>query len=232
MMQPLWELSMNYILLNAFLAVAPAVILLFWFNRRDTRRPEPGRLIFSAVGLGILSTLPAIVLEMLVDPLFTGLPPLEYALATGFITAALVEESCKLFFVYRFLFRKPQFDEVSDGIIYTIAASMGFALFENILYSQGVPGWTLLLRGFTAVPLHALASGIMGYYIGRAKFGRPSLRFKGLAAAVLIHGAYDFFLFTGTWLAFLTIPLLLISWRKLKQLSQLALTEDRFYGRS
>lgn len=223
---------MNYILINAFLAAAPGAALLYYFYRKDKRKPEPGRLILLSIGLGILSTLPAIVLELIIDPLFYGLPPLEYAFMTGFITAALVEESCKLFFVYRFLFRRSEFDEISDGIVYTIAASMGFALFENILYSQGAETWVLLLRGFTAVPLHALASGIMGYYIGKAKFESPSLRFKGLFFAVLIHGAYDFFLFTGTWLGFLILPLLIISWRKLKALNNLALMEDRFFGRS
>jgi RsiW-degrading membrane proteinase PrsW (M82 family) len=82
------------------------------------------------------------------------------------------------------------------------------------------------------VPLHALATGIMGYYIGISKFNKTGGMIKGLAFAVLIHGLYDFFLFTNTPLGFLVIPLLIISWLVLKRLLDKALYLDRASGRS
>ncbi len=223
---------MNYIVLNTVLAVVPAVILLLFFYRQDKRKPEPGVMVLFSLVLGILSTLPALAIGMVLDPYFRTFPPLTYILLTAFVTAALVEEGCKLTVVYRYILPRSAFDEVSDGIVYTVGASMGFAILENILYSANNPPYVILLRGFTSVPLHAIASGIMGYYIGRAKFEHPSIRFKGLTFAVIIHGTYNFLLFTGTMASLLIIPLLVFSWKRLRRLAKLALLEDRFFGRS
>jgi len=134
--------------------------------------------------------------------------------------------------VRRFMLPRKEFDEVADGIIYTIGASMGFAILENIMYSIGAHPVLLVVRGITAVPLHAIASGIMGYYLGRSKFEHPSIRFTGLAYAVIIHGTYNFLLFTSSFLSILIIPLLIISWKRLRKLASQALLEDRFFGRS
>jgi RsiW-degrading membrane proteinase PrsW (M82 family) len=46
--------------------------------------------------------------------------------------------------------------------------SLGFAFVEDFLYGYADLG-VLLLRAFTAVPLHAVASGVMGYYVGIEK---------------------------------------------------------------
>lgn len=80
-----------------------------------------------------------------------------------------------------------------DGILYTAAASLGFAMLENVLY-VGTNIVTGIVRAFTAVPLHAIASGLMGYFVGRARFSRdhaPLWIVAGLALAVFIHGTYD-----------------------------------------
>jgi hypothetical protein len=111
----------------------------------------------------------------------------------AFLIAACTEETLKLACVLLYLWRKPHFDEVMDGILYTAAASLGFALLENILYAGGNLAIGIL-RALTAVPMHALASGLMGYFVGRARFARgaaaPWLA-GGLAVAVAIHGFYD-----------------------------------------
>ena len=145
--------------------------------------------------------------------------------------AGVVEEGIKLAVVRWYVYPKPAFDEINDGIVYTIAASMGFACFENIMYSFG-PVSTILIRGLTAVPLHAFASGIMGYYLGKARFRRGNWLFKGFVLAVLTHGTYDFFLFTGGGLSLMVFPLLLMAGRELFRLNRRALEEDRAAGRS
>ena len=53
------------------------------------------------------------------------------------------------------------------------------------------------IRALFAVALHASASGIMGYYIGKAKFSKSPVEernyiIKGLCLAIAIHGLYDF----------------------------------------
>ncbi len=224
--------NLDRFLLTFLLAAVPALILLLYFYRQDRRKPEPGRMILYSLFLGVLSTVPALIAGYIADPLFRMFSYPVYIFLTAFVTSALIEESSKLFVVFRFLVPKKDFDEVADGIVYTIGASMGFAILENILYSVDNPLSLILLRGFTAVPLHAIASGIMGYYIGRSKFEHPSIRFKGLFFAVLVHGTYNFLLFTASIYSLLIIPLLIYSWKRLKKLASLALLEDRFFGRS
>ncbi len=94
-------------------------------------------------------------------------------------------------------FKKKDFDEVMDGIVYTVVASLGFACFENVMYVMSGGVGVALTRAFTAVPLHAFCSGIMGYYIGMAKFDQANQKKyfrKGLFIAILTHGLYDFLL--------------------------------------
>lgn len=226
------ETVMTMILINTMLAIAPALFLLYYFYRKDTLRPEPKQLVFKALLLGILIVIPVGIIETLLSPITRGQPMIIYALVTGFGIAAVVEEGFKYFVVTRWIVPNKAFDETTDGIVYTIAASMGFALFENIMYSYQAPVSTALLRGFTAVPLHAIASGIMGYYIGANKFDKNISRSRGLFLAIMIHGLYDFFLMSETLLAFLIVPVLWIGWKRLQRLFTKAQTEDRYYGRS
>jgi RsiW-degrading membrane proteinase PrsW (M82 family) len=222
---------MVFPLLNILLAAVPSLVLLRYFYRKDRRKPEPLGMITRIFFIGFLSVIPAIVIELILDragPFLYGLPLLVFR---AFVVAALVEESIKLGVVKLFVFNKPEFDEVADGIIYTITASLGFAFFENIMYGFGNP-MVILIRGFTAVPLHAIASGIMGYYIGLSRFSDASTALRGLLFAVLIHGFYDLFLFTDTALAFLVIPLLLLSGFWLLRLGKKALSDDETAFRS
>jgi len=61
---------------------------------------------------------------------------------------------------------------------------------ENILYAMSGGINVAILRAFTAVPMHAVASGMMGVYIGKAKFATDkhaerSCLYKGLWIAIL-----------------------------------------------
>lgn len=222
---------MSYLVLNISLAVIPALILLIYFYHKDKQKKEPVSLVLKVFIFGFISVLPAIIIEMLLSYFIPDRHQLLNIIFRAFIIAALVEEGIKLKTVMLFAFPNNNFDEITDGIFYTITASLGFAVFENIFYSFG-PVSILIIRGMTAIPLHAIASGIMGYYIGKSKFEDPNLKYKGLAIAVLIHGFYDFFLFYGSWLPILIIPLLLISGVVLLRLYKSALKNDRAFGRS
>ncbi len=115
------------------------------------------------------------------------------------------------------------------------------SIMENILYVLG-GGWTTaLLRAFTAVPMHALCSGMMGFYIGQAKFASSKdqenrLQKRGLWIAVGIHGSYDFLLFIvplhGLIPAFGVIPILIGNYIALRKKIKSARDEDKKLGRS
>ena len=200
-------------MLALVLAIIPPIGILLYYWRQDQRRPEPKGLILKIFAIGCLSVIPIGLLELGLMQVVGPLPFWPKVLLEAFIIAALVEEFGKRWVVHRYAYGHNAFDEVHDGVLYTIVASLGFACLENILYSVGDPS-VALLRAFTAVPMHALASGLMGYYIGLAKFsgGEPERRghfAKGLGAAVGFHGVYDFFLMSQTLLAVLVVPLLL-----------------------
>jgi len=232
-----------HIFISIFMAIAPSLALVYYYYRQDLKKPEPKGLITRIFFLGIVFTLPAVLLEIVFDEFF-GFAlgnTLLFELVKAFAIAAFLEESIKLLVVKLFVYNHIHFDEVMDGIVYAIMASLGFACMENIIYVIDGGLAIALVRAFTAVPMHALASGTMGYYIGKAKFSysksrERSLIFKGLWYAVFIHGLYDFFLFAspkiGMFFAVGVFPLLIITFIKLKTKIALAIAEDHQSGRN
>lgn len=219
--------------INFLLALIPAMILLSYFYKRDPR-PEPRQTVMKAFFLGIGATIPAVIIELIIEGMAPGgMSPIITIAFKAFVVAALVEESCKLYMVKRYIFPLPEFDEVTDGIIYTMAAGLGFAFLENIIYSMNsTNSWTILLtRGVTAVPLHGLTSAVMGFYIGKTKMDGKNLIPLGLFLAILYHGLYDFFLFFGGLFSWLSIPLLIVLFFHARHILQDAIDEDRKFFR-
>lgn len=202
-------------------AALPAAVLLGFFYRADRARPEPAGLIGRSVLYGFLATIPAVGIELVVDLPAAWLPGLAGIFWTSFITAALVEEGIKFVLLKRYLLRNSAFNEVMDGIVYAACVSLGFAFAENLMYGLG-GGWVLLFRAFTAVPMHAAATGLMGYWLGVSKRAADpaeaaAARRKGFLAAILVHGSYDFFLFAGSPLALGAVVTLLVAIRMLRR---------------
>ena len=81
--------------------------------------------------------------------------PLMIGFVNAFFGASIPEESFKYLVLTRYAMRRSSFDEPMDGLVYGVAASLGFATFENILYVSGGGLGVAVLRALTAVPLHA-----------------------------------------------------------------------------
>jgi RsiW-degrading membrane proteinase PrsW (M82 family) len=191
------------------LALAPCLFLLWYFYYRDRYEPEPKKKILKIFLIGALMVTPAAILEY---ALITGLQYVASGIVSiivmSFIIIAPIEELAKYFTVRRWIYRSIEFNEVMDGIVYTVAASLGFATVENILYvlQHGIA--VGIARAFLAVPGHAFFGAIMGYYIGRAKFTiEHETRYlvTGVLLAIFFHGLYDFLALTQTALALLVI---------------------------
>lgn len=211
-------------------AALPSIVLIVLFYRADRARPEPVGLIGKSVLFGFLATIPAIALELVVDMPAARLPGLLGVAWTAFVTAALVEEGVKYFFLKRYLLTNPAFDEVMDGIVYAACVSLGFAFAENLLYGAS-GGLVLVFRAFTAVPMHAAATGIMGFWLGMSKRSADpaeaaAMRRKGFLTAWAIHGLYDFFVLSGTWLVVGALFTLWTSGRMLRKYSRIAVKLD------
>ncbi|MBN2737560.1 MAG: PrsW family intramembrane metalloprotease [Spirochaetales bacterium] len=210
------------LIVSLLLALAPAVLLVLYFYRRDKNKPEPKKMILKAFFAGVLSIVPAVILAIFFQGLDSTPEPWQAVFNKSFLSAALVEEFSKLFVFWLFILNNPDFDEVTDGIVYMAIISLGFAAFENVLYSTGniLVG---LMRAFTAVPGHALWSAVMGFFLGYSKMkkeGSPIYILIGLVLAVFYHGIYDFVLFAAAhpeltadfgWMVFLIIPVLIVS---------------------
>ncbi|HEU4798355.1 MAG TPA: PrsW family glutamic-type intramembrane protease [bacterium] len=200
------------------LAIAPGVFWVWYFRRRDHLRPEPRHLVGRVFVIGGLAAIAAVFLEALafraagIDLSDSFVP--STALAALIIGA--VEESAKLGALYLSVFRHAHFDEVMDGILYAVTASLGFATVENIGYVLQGGADVAILRAVLSVPGHAFFGAVMGFYVGVAKFaGRsgPLWFFGGLLLAAAAHAAYDAAIFTGTWVALTIIPFIFLLWR-------------------
>lgn len=180
------------------LALAPGVAIVIYIYLKDKHEREPMGLLVKSFFYGFLS----IILTLLISlPVNAIIPIDESSLGEqaihAFLLVALIEEFSKFVFVRGVLYRNSNFNEPFDGIVYAVMVGIGFATFENILYVfEGGIG-TAVFRMFTAVPAHATFAILMGYYLGKAKFGQKKYYYTvyALSVATLFHGAYDYFLF-------------------------------------
>jgi protease PrsW len=183
------------------LALAPGIAIMIYFYSKDQYDREPLKNLIISFLLGILSTLPAIILQLTLskqlDAYFASKSLVYYFIYT-FGIIGLSEEGSKLFMLRIYAYRKKAFNEPLDGIIYSVMVSMGFATLENIGYVWEGGLSVAFLRMFLSVPAHASFAVLMGYHVGLAKFDPENANthfIKGLLLAAFFHGSYDFFLF-------------------------------------
>jgi hypothetical protein len=195
------------------IAVAPGLFILWYIHHKDKYEPEPKGLIVATFFIGVGAAVPASLLEILFE-WGTGIPTegnIPGAFIDAFLVVAPAEEIAKYLSVRVKAYRSPAFNEVMDGIVYSVAAALGFATIENILYVYQLGFAVGILRAVCSVPMHALCGAVIGYYLA-------------------FHGAYDFVLFTGTFLGFLIIPIMFWLYRIYRRRLLLALAGSPFRG--
>ena len=129
---------------------------------------------------GMLSTLPALLINSLISPIIIGIVGLsvtnEYSLGFGlilFLSAPIGEEISKalaVLFLARFI------DSSKRGFQIGFSVGLGFALLENMIYilnsllaGEGAAisfVFTAILRAIGSIPGHATWTAISGYAIG------------------------------------------------------------------
>lgn len=168
--------------------IASAVPLIFlflikWLNFFETHR---ARLIFLALAWGAFS----VELSYLVDHPLVALVGRQY-LATH--SAPVVEEIFKsLILVY--LVRRADYKHFVDGAIYGLAAGLGFAIAENMLYLSRVDVNTGLIlavtRAFSTSVMHGSATAFVGIAIGGFPLTRAIWPWLALIIGWIIAIAY------------------------------------------
>ena len=183
------------------LALAPAIAIIFFIYSKDKYEREPLKNLLISFLLGVLSTVPAIIIQWFLEPPLLAFVQEKSVLYYGFYAFVIVgfgEELCKFAMLRLYAYRKKAFNEPFDGIIYSVMVSMGFATLENLGYVMQGGVFTGILRMFLSVPAHASFAVLMGYHVGLAKFDQDHASthlWKGLILAAFFHGAFDFFLF-------------------------------------
>lgn len=187
-----------------YAALLPSLFLMYRIYQADRVEREPVKLIIKVIFFGVLSTIPASVLEMLgilvLDKFIGNSASILYLVLEFFIVVAFAEEGCKMLALRIGIWKNPEFNYLFDGVVYGAASALGFAAFENVLYviEGGMP--TAIVRAVTAVPLHCICGIFMGHYYGLAKNAdrrgnaeaRKAFKRLGFFIPAFIHGLYDF----------------------------------------
>ncbi len=201
-------------------AVLPAIFLISMVYRTDRLDKEPKGLLLKLVFLGILSVIPALIMELIGEGILSIFVPedtLIFNFIKCFFIIGLAEELSKFLMTKIGSYEHPAYNCIFDGIVYAVTVALGFALIENIFYVLDGGLSTALVRAITAIPGHASDGVFMGIWYGRAKhmqsIGNYKEEKRNLFLSVLIpailHGLYDFILFINSDSVFVTLGIII-----------------------
>ena len=191
-----------------FLAILPSALLARAVYNYDRIEKEPIGLLVKIFVFGMISCIPAAIIESFGAGLASRIAPNAWFLSA--LTYLVIVPGAEEFVKYRAMrvtWKDPAFNYTFDGIVYGVMAALGFATLENILYViEFGELMTAVMRGIFSVPLHCTCGAIMGYFYGVARGqdarGNDEESRKALRLAIaipwIIHGFYDFSLDTGS----------------------------------
>jgi len=198
-----------YLLGIVLVALVPSLYYLVRTRNSERYAREPYLRLLAVFGYGAIS---AVVVSLVLEIIIIGnLSRFERLYTLGdinflgaVVVAPIVEEAAKAMGV---VFVVGYFARAEDGLVYGVAAGLGFAATENLLYEvsaleAGVIAYfaTALIRTISSTLLHASATGVTGLGLGRAHAAkRPlALAFPYYLVAVLMHSFFNLVAGLGT----------------------------------
>ncbi|MCS6844290.1 MAG: PrsW family glutamic-type intramembrane protease [Caldilineales bacterium] len=181
------------------LALVPALLWLAFFYLQDRFEPEPKHHVLGVFVLGGL--LAAAVGQPVVRELFRVQDWMTQAwwvnLLASVLIVGFVQEFLKLAAVRFSIYHSSEFDERVDGVIYGVAAGLGYATVLNFGYVLDHGGVDLGVGSMVVVVnalAHASFAGITGYFLGQAKFETTPAYWLplGLTIAAALNGLFFF----------------------------------------
>lgn len=212
----------------------PSIIWLIFYLRKDAH-PESNRMILKIFFFGVLAAFFAIFLEKGFQKIIANF------LLVIFLGGAFIEEYLKYLVVRFGVFKNSELDEPPDLLLYMIISALGFAALENILVLSNyhpiltagkaleVMGW----RFISATFLHALCSGVLGYFLVLSFYyikQRKRIFLAGLLLVTILHGLYNWSIMRVEGLGKFILPLIILmvlawfvsySFKKLKRLKSI-----------
>ena len=158
----------------------------------------------SALGASIFEVVLFKGLGLPDDLLAIGAPTPPLALTTlAVLLVGPIEELTKYIVLRANVYLSHDFNQIFDGIVYGITIALGFSLVENIGYffelyttePTAVFVVSTLYRGLFTTLGHVTFTGILGYFVGKAKFSpnnKTGLIVQGILYASLLHTGFDF----------------------------------------
>lgn len=204
------------------LTFLPPILWLLFYLRED-RHPEPKLLLILAFVGGMASALVALLAEcawvfVASGSCQGGIHP-DLSPLILFLGIALIEEYVKYLPIKFLVIRRPDFDEPVDGMIYMMTAALGFAALENMLFifplfqESVFSGIEVAANRFLGANLlHALSSGIVGFFLARAWFHPHRHHFValGIVLATLLHAGFNYLILVRETLAQGTFYIILL----------------------
>lgn len=180
---------------------AGALFWLMYIDLKDALQPEPRHMLAFAFALGFVAGLLGLGAYRLLGAFGVEFPvgtDTTLILAFCLLVIGPVEEGAKFAVTRLILLRSRHFDEYLDGLVYPGAVAIGFAAFENLLQAGNHTPLEQIARAAVAPPVHSVFAMIWGFGSAHAWFRArtAAARFLWqalpLAAAMLLHGLYDF----------------------------------------
>ena len=185
--------------MTLLITIAPSLALLLYFVLSDKFK-EPKLTVLAIFFLGYLICLPAGTLNDFSYKLLEDGGDLSKRLGYSFLGPAWAEELLKFSILYLIVLRRNEFNEPMDGVVYGVAASLGFATYENYDYVfrlaetwEIIPMDLAIWRSYSAIPMHGLNGCLMGFYFGKYAFtADKKFLLLSLLIPFLMHGLYNF----------------------------------------
>jgi RsiW-degrading membrane proteinase PrsW (M82 family) len=213
----------NPLALGALATLCAGAGWLMLVRHYDRAEPEP---LKELLGVGLRGGAMSAVLALVCNTLVLGLGPLAFRghslpPAAGFVPALFVglsEEFWKMTATRALIWRRANFNEPVDALIYGLTVALGFATFENLLYLL-TTGPFSISRNLICTPAHLGFAALWAQGFAVAKFRKgarspfPTLIPYWLLAA-LAHGLYDGVLFArlphASWISILLMVVLVL----------------------
>jgi len=170
-------------------------LLIYWLVHSSTK--EKPLWLLLCVLMGVVSAGVALLAEYIWNLFLGEFISAHHSLifVESFIGVSAIEEIAKWAWLVLFIYRWASFDRYSDGILYACCIAAGFNLVEAQLYVwTGHDLMNVVVRGFTAVPVHFLFAIIMGFLFARYKLESHRFFWFSIIIPVVLHGLYDFFI--------------------------------------
>jgi RsiW-degrading membrane proteinase PrsW (M82 family) len=186
-----------------FASMYPAYRLASFFIDNEPGEKEQQKSINFAIGFGVASVVLAIIISYIFDLFIfnnTEINDLSFfsrefpSQALNIASYAAIEEVVKFIPFAIFIYKKPYFNEFTDGIIYFAIVGLSFGAIETLLYSLGGAGLiTIIMRYGIGLFLHGSLTAIVGFsliYI-KLKHSSKALVPLVLLAVIALHTMYN-----------------------------------------